>query len=98
MAKKKYFLANGTPLKLPATPLGEGGEAYVYKINATQVAKIYKEADDTCFTSLPGNQAIQAIHIAKERIRLYNKKLKYNKIDPIRRIVNFYWNVLTIDE
>ncbi len=76
MAKKKYFLANGTPLKLPATPLGEGGEAYVYKINATQVAKIYKEADDTCFTSLPGNQAIQAIHMAKERLRLYNQKLK----------------------
>lgn len=76
MAKKQYKLANGTPLKLPTSPLGEGGEAYVYKINATHVAKIYKETDDSCFTSLPGNQAAQAVQMATERLSVYNQKLK----------------------
>lgn len=74
--KKKLFYQDGRPLVLPKTVLGEGGEADVFKVSSTHVAKIYKQEDHESFVSLPAPLAQEAKMLAKQKLTLVNKKLR----------------------
>lgn len=74
--KNQLILSNGKPLVLPTTVLDEGGEAYVYKLDRTRLAKIYKLPDDISYTSLPPQIGQEASLNAAQRIRIHQDKLK----------------------
>jgi outer membrane protein OmpA-like peptidoglycan-associated protein len=93
------FKADAIELPSNDLELQEKINLYLSQLRANEVGDfIYiiaqrKKAQNSKFNNIK-------IDVLKEGhgYELPNKKLNYNKVDPRRRIVTFYWNVLPIDQ
>lgn len=92
------FKADAIELPTNDLALQEKINLYLSQLRANEVGEfIYKIAQKK--KSQNSTLSNIRIDVLKEGhgYELPNKKLTYNKIDPRRRIVTFYWNILPVD-